>query len=267
MKNKKAFTLIELLVVIAIIALLLAILMPSLKKVKQIARDVVCRSNQKQWGLIWGMYCDENDDKFPCDDPGTGYIRGEWINALRSEWQTREKIVLCPSAPKHDKISGDQGSTTQAYLMGNTNTGEFTGTKEMCSYGMNCWAYSKKDGLPGNESDFWKRRSVVSGNTVPLFMDSMWRGAVPAYTGADGTAPPSVIDEWTGYNGGLKHFALPRHGSGAKSGINVLFFDLSVSHVKIKHVWKLKWHRNFDTRGYTEVTGGTWPLWMDKFSD
>ena len=45
MLKKRAFTLIELLVVIAIIAVLMAVLMPSLQRVKKQARDSVCRSN------------------------------------------------------------------------------------------------------------------------------------------------------------------------------------------------------------------------------
>jgi len=61
MKNK-AFTLIELLVVIAIIALLLSILMPALKKVKEQGRAVVCSSNQGQLGKAWFAYAGENND-------------------------------------------------------------------------------------------------------------------------------------------------------------------------------------------------------------
>lgn len=56
---KKAFTLIELLVVISIIALLLAILMPSLRKARLLAKLVVCQSNLKQWGFVFQMYTDD----------------------------------------------------------------------------------------------------------------------------------------------------------------------------------------------------------------
>lgn len=60
---KRGFTLIELLVVIAIIALLLSILMPSLAKVKEQARIVICRSNLHQWGTSLMGYMAENNGK------------------------------------------------------------------------------------------------------------------------------------------------------------------------------------------------------------
>ena len=65
MKKQKGFTLIELLVVIAIIALLLAILMPALGKVKEKARLVVCSSNQHQLIIGVNLYSTENDNSLP----------------------------------------------------------------------------------------------------------------------------------------------------------------------------------------------------------
>ncbi|UCD00329.1 MAG: prepilin-type N-terminal cleavage/methylation domain-containing protein, partial [Phycisphaerales bacterium] len=56
MRRQDGFTLIELLVVIAIIAMLMAILMPALQRVKKQARSVTCQSNLKQWGAVFLMY-------------------------------------------------------------------------------------------------------------------------------------------------------------------------------------------------------------------
>ena len=57
--KKKGFTLIELLVVIAIIAMLLAILMPALNKVKKIAMRVVCGTNLKGLGTAQVVYASD----------------------------------------------------------------------------------------------------------------------------------------------------------------------------------------------------------------
>ena len=61
--KRKAFTLIELLVVIAIIAVLMAILMPSLRLAKDQARRVHCVSNVRSLAMAWFMYQDDNDGR------------------------------------------------------------------------------------------------------------------------------------------------------------------------------------------------------------
>lgn len=62
--KKQAFTLIELLVVIGMIALLLAILVPSLARAKQQCRGVICRSNLRQLVLANSGYATENGSEF-----------------------------------------------------------------------------------------------------------------------------------------------------------------------------------------------------------
>jgi prepilin-type N-terminal cleavage/methylation domain-containing protein/prepilin-type processing-associated H-X9-DG protein len=74
MHRQRGFTLIELLVVIAIIAILMAVLIPSLSKAREKVKDTSCKSNLRNVGLALAMYLDANERKLPNTGAANGFL-------------------------------------------------------------------------------------------------------------------------------------------------------------------------------------------------
>jgi prepilin-type N-terminal cleavage/methylation domain-containing protein/prepilin-type processing-associated H-X9-DG protein len=273
MGRRKAFTLIELLVVIAIIALLMSILMPALNRVKKQARKVACQANLRQWGLIWKMYCDDNDGywlsgeyKGVTTNLGNGLW---WVIPMLDMFELDEKMRCCPVAtkrPEHGKI----GSWAyEAWVVDQSGDNDYVG-----SYGPNGWLCNLSsrhtDGIWGRSpgGDYWRTPNVPGAYNIPLFQGQWWVDAWPRHT----DSPPNIVDSAmaipdTPNSNEMWRVCTDRHDG----FVNNLFCDWSVRSVGMKELWTLKWNRSFNTRGqWTRAGGcmpGDWPEWMRHYKD
>ena len=84
-RTRHSFTLIELLVVISIIAILAAILLPSLRSARDSAKRIACVNNLRQIGTILTMYCMDYNGYLPGTATGPEWNRVTYAYRLK-DW-------------------------------------------------------------------------------------------------------------------------------------------------------------------------------------
>jgi prepilin-type N-terminal cleavage/methylation domain-containing protein len=105
MNTRRAFTLIELLVVIAVIAILMALLLPALQRVRVQTRQRVCASQVRQQVLASIMWADQNDGELPLPRHQGNWLWDvdiETVNFMLKSGMTKE-MFYCPSNPSMTK--------------------------------------------------------------------------------------------------------------------------------------------------------------------
>ena len=267
----RAFTLIELLVVIAIIGLLLAIMIPALKEAKKLTQTVICRSNLKQWGSIFALYAQDNEEKLPQSIAG-GRLNAQqayWIVATLPYYEAKN-IRMCPAVRvEGGPVNRQYGSTNLAWgPFDPGTTTDWWADFDAGGYGINDWCAAPPPtpdnnywGFPSDNA--WKTISAGGGNNVPLFLDSIYVDGFPLDTDSPLGQNPGT-ERWnltwgTWSNQALRLYCMDRH----KGGINGVFLDLSAQKIGLKNLWRLKWHRKFNTAGWRQ----NWPDWMQNYKE
>jgi prepilin-type N-terminal cleavage/methylation domain-containing protein/prepilin-type processing-associated H-X9-DG protein len=231
--QKRAFTLIELLVVIAIIALLLAIIMPSLSAAKKRVYTVTCLSNQRQIGFATSLYSNDYKERIPRGDGGGAMIWYTRVLPYIGQDQDladfkRVGVYRCRAFPKNGTGSNNLPNSRQTigYVV---NAWGFNGRSDTVGYEISTptkttrfRSPSSKVYLTDNEAGSW--RPVVETLETPLPID-----AVRFDIYSNEHLPMSTNETDQAYG---RRIARDRHGDGC----NLLFLDWHAESVNAKEV-------------------------------
>jgi hypothetical protein len=234
----------------------MAILLPILGKVRRQAKAIGCRSNLKQLGIFFLMYSKDNNGSLPTTSNG-------WPDALGLYYNRSERLSCCPTATR--PVSEGGRHPFAAFFTGGVALPPTGGPDAYYgSYGINGWICNPPPeetinslGLP--TANNWRTVNVTGASNVPLLLDSMW---IDSYPDTTNIPPPFDGDECgSGPMGSkqMRFFCINRHDE----FINGAFLDFSVRKIGLKELWKLKWHRNSNTKAPTPI----WPDWMRNFKD
>jgi prepilin-type N-terminal cleavage/methylation domain-containing protein/prepilin-type processing-associated H-X9-DG protein len=262
MRNRQGFTLIELLVVVAIIALLIAILLPSLGKARTLAKTSQCLSNTRSMGQSVQFYVADWNTMLPFNSSSANGA-GSWTQILMfgsssgganantgSGYGASNKLRICPEASTPVTMTMDTVGDAHHQWVGNSLTGLYTS-----SYGMNGWIYEPAAGsdsgsqsmlssaLNNSSTDyalFYKIAKANRSSEIPVFADCNWRHVWPYPADQAGT---SLVNNGPSDTSNPKHrmqrLVMNRHNTKA---INVSFVDGHGETVKLPLLWTLQWY-------------------------
>lgn len=233
------------------------------------AKDIVCRSNLRQWHLAMTEFTNDNDGSLWRGYNNNPTLIDWWFSALRDYHGDIDKIRCCPTAttPMDDLVLGlreGPGFGKQPFAAWGTSSWieSITGHVDYGSYGANGWIENTSIDYSSIDPSQWWRNiaNIKTADNVPFLLDGQW---IDAWPEPNHTPPSSENTYW--YDEINSHFVRivqNRH----EEAENCAFMDGTVRKVGLKELWTLKWHRWYDTQGPWTLAGGvtpnSWPDWM-----
>ena len=264
MKGQFRFTLIELLVVVAIIAILAAMLLPSLAKAQEKSHATVCKANLKQIGLAHQMYFLDHDNwsvvASPLKTPVSNGRDAHWSYILNELYLDNTELFRCP--------------TEQSFSWDATDTSSTAYTNNI-SYGHNMRVYGYSPArTDGNDSAMGTQSNGVAVKLETINQVAAEEGTDPVLFGestpmcaynagnSEGGRPylnasigKNYGDYFRGEPNGMYAPVSPRHNDSA----NYIFRDGSGRNLTV--IQTMKDHRKYfgPTQKYdSSIKGWTW---------
>lgn len=186
--KKKGFTLIELLVVISIIALLLAILMPALSKVKKLADRLMCGTNLKGLGIALHTYATDYEDDFPVQGRNGDH---EWSDRTGG-WQNPDKDWSNPNvltvAASLYMLVREEDVTPASFVCRGGNEQEYDGANPRGFDIVELWDFNGEGEVSG--TDLFPKDHVSYSYQQPYLIAE---GVDPAYPPSANAQPKLAI--------------------------------------------------------------------------
>ncbi len=256
---RPGFTVIELLVVISIIILLIAMLLPSLRKGRTVARSAVCMKKLEQLGNTIFQYANDNDGRiFPYEKEPCG---SNWCLRYDTFWMTLtepyhngdDDVRVCPETvvdplQQFNYSTGMKqpytlwGTVDVAWGRPDTPVG-FLGTN-VGSYAWNSWMHGGRDYPISSNPDVeaadnnrhWHQFARIrTASTTPMFTDGMWVDTWFQNSSTSVSQPPPHLRGW---NSAAGRVVLDRHDW----AVNHVYADGSAGRTELDELWQLTWN-------------------------
>lgn len=226
---RRGFTLIELLVVVAIIALLMAILLPSLSKAREQAKSVACQANLHSLGQAFGNYLSEAGGIYPmCGNSWNASTGPQWFRSIlqdpalpatfvngtgvKADADGKWKLLICPN-----DLKNKTGVINDNIVFGNVSYGyNVAGFGGISNHSAITWIWGTPATKVPHLMNPVRASAVTDPANVILLLDNGIGSSTPDARGWYRAYP------WNDPNNGV---AVPRHPSGTGGSCNVLWGD------------------------------------------